>query len=415
MALKINGTTVINDSLNIENVTNLNGNPVNNILLNSDIGVTVQAPATTLAGYGITDASTTTEMNSAISTAVSNLVDTAPATLDTLNELAAALGDDPNFATTTATNIGSKVSKSGDTMTGNLDVTGTVTATSFSGDASGLTGLPAGYTDSDVETYLTANGRGPGQPLQDGDILTYNSSNNGWTFIPTPFTTTSGGVFEMKANSQFRLGSGVNITGNGTSYAFGFRGFNFDGTYPNALQLYMNGGTSYFNNLEGSMFIGTTGQSNSSAALILQSRSVINFMTPEINQGYPATVGRFQGNNLLVAGSVQSYGVTNISDERLKKNIVKIDNALEKVQQLNGYDFEFIRTGDKASGVIAQEVEKVLPNAVSDQTLFVMDADGTETEEQFKSVQYNHLHGLLIEAIKEQQAQIDELKAKLNN
>jgi len=53
-------------------------------------------------------------------TAVANLVDSSPATLDTLNELAAALGDDPNFATTTATNIGTKVSKSGDTMTGNL-------------------------------------------------------------------------------------------------------------------------------------------------------------------------------------------------------------------------------------------------------------------------------------------------------
>ena len=58
-----------------------------------------------------------------VSTAVSNLVDSAPATLDTLNELAAALGDDPNFATTVSTNIGTKVSKSGDTMTGTLNGT----------------------------------------------------------------------------------------------------------------------------------------------------------------------------------------------------------------------------------------------------------------------------------------------------
>lgn len=55
-----------------------------------------------------------------IATAVSNLVDSSPAALDTLNELAAALGDDPNFATTVATDIGTKVSKSGDTMTGDL-------------------------------------------------------------------------------------------------------------------------------------------------------------------------------------------------------------------------------------------------------------------------------------------------------
>ena len=57
-----------------------------------------------------------------VSTAISNLVASAPTTLDTLNELAAALGDDPNFATTVSTNIGTKVSKSGDTMTGTLVV-----------------------------------------------------------------------------------------------------------------------------------------------------------------------------------------------------------------------------------------------------------------------------------------------------
>jgi hypothetical protein len=95
---------------------------------------------TTLAGYGITDAATSAQGTKAdtafswgnhasygyatqtyVNTAISNLVDTAPATLDTLNELAAALGDDPNFATTVTNNIATKVSKSGDTMTGNLN------------------------------------------------------------------------------------------------------------------------------------------------------------------------------------------------------------------------------------------------------------------------------------------------------
>jgi hypothetical protein len=53
-------------------------------------------------------------------TAVANIVDSAPGTLDTLNELAAALGDDPNFATTTATNIAAKLPLAGGTLTGNL-------------------------------------------------------------------------------------------------------------------------------------------------------------------------------------------------------------------------------------------------------------------------------------------------------
>jgi hypothetical protein len=56
-----------------------------------------------------------------VNTAIALLVDSAPGTLDTLNELAAALGDDPNFATTVTNSIAGKVSKSGDTMTGNLN------------------------------------------------------------------------------------------------------------------------------------------------------------------------------------------------------------------------------------------------------------------------------------------------------
>ena len=59
-----------------------------------------------------------------VDTAVADIVDSAPGTLDTLNELAASLGDDPNFATTVSTNIGEKVSKSGDTMSGDLDMDG---------------------------------------------------------------------------------------------------------------------------------------------------------------------------------------------------------------------------------------------------------------------------------------------------
>lgn len=76
---------------------------------------TPTAPTAT-AGTNTTQIATT----AFVQTAVSNLIDSAPATLDTLNELAAALGDDPNFATTVSNNIGTKVSKSGDTMTGNL-------------------------------------------------------------------------------------------------------------------------------------------------------------------------------------------------------------------------------------------------------------------------------------------------------
>ena len=83
---------------------------------------------TTLSGYGITDAYSSSNPSgyqtaAQVATSISNLVDSSPAALDTLNELAAALGDDPNFATTVSNSIGTKVSKSGDTMTGGLQIT----------------------------------------------------------------------------------------------------------------------------------------------------------------------------------------------------------------------------------------------------------------------------------------------------
>src|SRR6056300_1445983 len=76
-------------------------------------------------GYTDTDVGTYLSANGydTATNIIASITDSAPTTLDTLNELAAALGDDPNFASTTATNIATKVSKTGDTMTGDLTTT----------------------------------------------------------------------------------------------------------------------------------------------------------------------------------------------------------------------------------------------------------------------------------------------------
>ena len=77
----------------------------------------IASKPTTLSGYGITDAYSSSNPSgyqtaAQVATSISNLVASAPSTLDTLNELAAALGDDPNFATTVSNSIGTKVSSS---------------------------------------------------------------------------------------------------------------------------------------------------------------------------------------------------------------------------------------------------------------------------------------------------------------
>lgn len=109
--------------------------------------------------------------------------------------------------------------------------------------------------------------------------------------------------------------------------------------------------------------------------------------------------------DLDVDGNVTAYS-TVVSDQRLKHNIQKIDNALDKVSQINGYTFTYNKDNKKSAGVVAQEIEQVLPSAVNNQKLVFHGQEGIE----YKTVQYDQLHGLLIEAIKELKSQIEELK-----
>lgn len=111
--------------------------------------------------------------------------------------------------------------------------------------------------------------------------------------------------------------------------------------------------------------------------------------------------------DLHVDGNVVAYSGTT-SDERLKKDIVKIDNALDKVCQLSGYTFEYIHDGKKSGGIIAQEVELVMPSAVTEMKLPLKSDD----DQEYKVVQYDQLTGLLIEAIKDLKAEIEVLKGK---
>jgi len=106
---------------------------------------------------------------------------------------------------------------------------------------------------------------------------------------------------------------------------------------------------------------------------------------------------------LDVNGTIRATGdVIAYSDARVKENVKTIDNALDKVTQLRGVSYNKIGETDEKIGVIAQEIEKVLPQVVA------------EDDNGMKSVAYGNIVGVLIEAIKEQQKQIDELKARLD-
>jgi hypothetical protein len=123
---------------------------------------------------------------------------------------------------------------------------------------------------------------------------------------------------------------------------------------------------------------------------------------------------RLQNDGTLhVDGDVVAYSTT-VSDKRLKDNVVTIDNALDKIKKLRGVEYVWnagYRKGKKDLGLIAQEVEEVLPEIVHEHEMPLME-DGVEGE-VYKTVDYEKMVGVLIEAMKEQQTQIDSLKAEV--
>jgi hypothetical protein len=104
--------------------------------------------------------------------------------------------------------------------------------------------------------------------------------------------------------------------------------------------------------------------------------------------------------NLLVTGIITATDFNSASDIRLKENIQKIDNPIDKIIKIDGVRFDWKVDNKPSMGVIAQNIEEVLPELVN----------GDDS----KTVNYNGIIGLLIECVKTQQEQIDELNRRLD-
>jgi hypothetical protein len=161
-------------------------------------------------------------------------------------------------------------------------------------------------------------------------------------------------------------------------------------------------GTSGTNYLEicnsGSLLVGYQGSSETFAVDNDGTVSIAGntFVNPSRN----ITCGTITASGAITStGDITAYYS---SDRRLKDNIVPIPNALEKVTQLGGYEFDWNKMssyyGDHDIGVIAQEVQEVAPEAVA------------QRESGMLAVRYEKLVPLLIEAIKDLKEEIEELK-----
>ena len=116
----------------------------------------------------------------------------------------------------------------------------------------------------------------------------------------------------------------------------------------------------------------------------------------EFKDGYFA--GTVNTGIISNSGSITSATYFYSSDAALKEDIQTIENPLEKVQALRGVSYKWKDTGKKDIGLVADEVQEVLPELV--------------VENEHKQMDYGHMIGLLVEAIKEQQKEIEELKCQ---
>jgi hypothetical protein len=245
-----------------------------------------------------------------------------------------------------------------------------LTLNGFTSVSSSLAALTAGTITigNDVDNrVLTANGNstlnGEGNLTFDGTNLIIGGSQiSDYTSAKTDVTgltggTTNGTLIQGKELGHLVLGIRGNATDDTFSILSGDGDFYSNSTYDKlAFQVKANGTT------------------------IIGGGTTIN-------------------GNLLVTGDVTAY---HSSDKRLKDNISPIPWAVDKVKALGGYSFDW---NDKSEheghdiGVIAQEVEEVLPELV------------VTREDGYKAVSYEKIVALLIEAIKDQQLQIDALKS----
>jgi hypothetical protein len=107
------------------------------------------------------------------------------------------------------------------------------------------------------------------------------------------------------------------------------------------------------------------------------------------------------GGNINVIGIITATDFNSTSDITKKINITPITDSLNLISNLEGVRFNWIDTGNPSVGVIAQQIEQYLPELVS--------------SGEHKTVNYNGLIGVLIEAVKELKIEVEELKKKINS
>jgi hypothetical protein len=223
--------------------------------------------------------------------------------------------------------------------------------------------------------------------LQSG-LLPPAISNSAASYANAAFATANTGTASGSyANSAFLVANTPSNVANSAA------------SYANSGFATANSGAAYANS--------SFSKANNALTAAANTSTNVQFGSFGVGTAASGTTGEIRATNNITA----YYS----SDKRYKKNVINIQNPLEKLQQINGVEFDwteeymslhggedgyFIREHD--IGVIAQEIEAILPEIVATR------------EDGYKAVKYDRIVALLIEAIKELKSQIDELKLKNN-
>ena len=274
-----------------------------------------------------------------VTTAVNNLINGAGTAYDTLSELGAAItANDSDIATILTTQSG-KLSKASNLS----DLTDAAAARTNLGLGTAATTAATAYATA-AQGALAATAHGWGNHASAGYLTSYTDTN-----------------------TTYSAGSGITLTG--TTFSL---------TTPITNNNQLTNGAGYITS-----YVNTTYSAGTGVTL--------TGTTFSIGQAV-ATTSNVTFGSVTASGNITAY-----SDARLKKDVKTIEGALAKTNSLRGVEYTRIADDAKSIGVIAQELEAVLPELVA------------TDDEGMKSVNYAQITGLLIEAVKELSAKVDEL------
>ena len=219
----------------------------------------------------------------------------------------------------------------------------------------------------------------------DGDVELYSNNTKRFETVTAGAKVT--GTFETTGTSTLTglitATNGIN-SGNTTITSGSYAHTSGDLTFDVAGDILLDAGGSNIQFLHDSTTFG--GVEDVSGSLRINSGTSTALTFSGVNATFAGT---------LASGAITSSGdVTAFSDMNLKSDIRTIPNALDKVSDMRGV--YFTKDGEAGTGVIAQEIENILPEVVKDG--------------EYKSVAYGNMVGILIEAIKELKAEVEKLK-----